>query len=235
MLQTKGHLTLTLADDSTIVEFFVIQNEQRICLDREVSDPNADAHTVAVDITTPSGELCSLTGDQWRALEDEGNVDNFIMLLDIAPGVADIVVQKFIQAVMDEEPIYSTIVTRDETCSGTVFYVGAEDPIDVARDEKIELTLDEGNHKKYDDWSANDEDELDLDDLITEMLQEARLAQQAQKREAEREAASKLIWTIAGMTKDGEANEDGKTVTLEMLDSHDTLMDLIDECRRILA
>ena len=234
MSQNKGRITLTFSDDHTRSEAFAIVNNEVAYEAPEISGESF-GHTVEVDIRTPTGESVTLTGDQWRALESEGNVDKFILLLDVAPGCADIVVERYIQAVIDETPIYQTIVTRDETCSGSVFVVGDEDPIDVAREDEIELTLDEGNHKKYDDWSANDNEETDLASVISEMLDDVLADHAAHKLQQEQQAAHRLLMTLSAMTKDGEKDEDGKPFKADFGDSHDTLMNLIDEARRILA
>lgn len=230
MKHPTGQIELTLADDVVKTETYSIHGAI-VCyrsMAYSVPDYDGNAPTIKATLTSPTGQEITLTGDQWRALESEGDVECFLRLLALDPVRAELLVTVGITAVLADQPIYRTLVTRPETASATVLSRGDEDPATRASCSPIALfELDEGNIKPTDAYGVGDAQELDLAEAIEHLLQEAQAAAERTRQAG----ALSLVDQIAHLPLQDQLDGDMDYY----LESHATLLRLIADAKRLRA
>lgn len=174
----------------------------------------------------------SLSGDAYRAMDEYGYVDKFILLAALSPALASDV-----ESMFDEgTTVFSGLVTREATES-CVVYSPTGDGNDILADAEDSVTweLNEGNATESPYFGAGSDEDVEeigvteyLDALLNTAIKDAR-AQAATK-------SLELSQRISLLHKWGEP-VDGKPYepTDGLDDSHQTLMSLIEDARAITA
>nr|BAO19208.1 hypothetical protein [Burkholderia sp. M701] len=174
----------------------------------------------------------TLSGDAYRALDEYGYVDKFILLAALSPNLASDV-----ESVFDEgTTVFSGLVTREATES-CVVYSPTGDGDDILEDAENSNTweVNEGNSSAspyFGSGSDEDVEEISVTEYLDALLEIAIKDLRSQASTKSLAFAQRLsLLNKWGELVDGKPYEPSDGLD----DSHQTLMSLIEEARTITA